>query len=124
MAHPRFRTLGLCLFLVVLACLVGACSKTETPLRMPNTPETELTYAPLEGGTASFRVHLYWTGFDRDGEVTRYRYAIDADTTETDYAKWKSTAATDTILTLQVDPVEATRGHVFWISAEDNDERI
>ena len=123
MAHPKFRTLGLCLLLFALACLVGACSKPGTPLREPNTPETVLTYAPLEGDTSSFQLHLYWSGFDRDGEVVRYRYAIDSDTTEA-ATKWSTTTATDTTLVFQVDPVEAIRGHVFWISSEDNDGYI
>src|SRR5262245_12085503 len=87
-------------------------------------PETVLTRLPLEADTTGFRVHLYWNGFDRFGEVVRFRYAIDRDTLESDKAKWKSTTATDTTLLLLVDPVESVRGHVFWVASEDNDGNI
>jgi hypothetical protein len=117
-SSPR---LAAALSLALLAAFIVGCSKESTgPRPQSAAPETELTYAPLEGDTASFRVHLFWNGFDRDGQVTRFRYAIDSDTLEIDRAKWKSTASHDTMLLLPVDPVKAVLGHVFWVSAEDN----
>lgn len=125
MTIPRNRNFTLGLLLPALACLAVACAKSTGPgPRPPSPPETELTYAPLEGDTSVFRVHLYWNGFDRDGEVVKFRYAIDGDTLEPDRAKWRSTVATDTSLFLLVDPVKAIRGHVFWVSSEDNDHNI
>ncbi|HEU4725253.1 MAG TPA: hypothetical protein VFU59_08135 [Candidatus Eisenbacteria bacterium] len=115
------------LFSVALvAALFGGCAKDNgagpTPVRL--APETELTYAPLEGDTAGYRVRLFWNGYDKDGEVVRFRYAVDDDTLETDPSKWQSTTAKDTTLLLLVDPVKEIRGHVFWVSAEDNEGRV
>ncbi|HET9950903.1 MAG TPA: hypothetical protein VFS09_03820 [Candidatus Eisenbacteria bacterium] len=113
------------LSLALLAAVLVGCSKDATaPKPQPLAPETELTYAPLQGDTAGFRVHLFWNGYDRDGEVATFRFAIDSDTLELDMAKWKSTASHDTTLLLPVDPVKNVRGHVFWVSAEDNDGNI
>jgi hypothetical protein len=111
---------------LAVAVFFAGCAKNNPggPKPAPLAPETQLTYAPLEGDTAGFRVHLYWNGYDRDGEVTQFRYAIDNDTLETDKTKWKSTTGKDTILVLLVDPVKEIRGHVFWVSAEDNDGHI
>jgi hypothetical protein len=109
-----------------VAALFAGCSKDNTagPTPVKQNPETELTYAPLEGDTSGYRVRLYWNGYDQDGEVVRYRYAIDADTLEPDPAKWKTTTAKDTTLLLLVDPVKEIRGHVFWVASEDNEGRI
>lgn len=108
------------------AALSGGCAKDigagPTPVRQ--APDTELTYAPLEGDTSEYRVRLFWNGFDKDGEVVRFRFAVDGDTAETDFTRWRSTTAKDTILLLLVDPVKEIRGHVFWIAAEDNEGRI
>jgi hypothetical protein len=112
--------------LVLAAMLFAGCGKdAETgPKPVPLAPETELTYAPLEGDTSGYRVRLFWNGFDKDGEVVQFRYAIDGDTMETDLTKWKATSSKDTTLLLLVDPVKEIRGHVFWVSAEDNDGHI
>ena len=114
------------LLLAAVAAFFAGCSKDNSagPTPAKQKPETELTYAPLEGDTAGYRVHLYWNGYDRDGEVMRYRYAIDSDTLERDPTKWKSTGSKDTTLLLLVDPVREIRGHVFWVSAEDNDGQV
>jgi hypothetical protein len=107
---------------IALLGVVGylGCSKpTDVKPPVPKDPETELTYAPLQGDTSSFRIHFFWNGFDEDGEVTRFRYAIDADTLK-DPSEWISTEAKDTTLLFLVDPVTEVRGHVFWIVAEDN----
>jgi hypothetical protein len=114
------------LAVALFAALLGACAKDAetTKPRASLAPETELTYAPLEGDTSGYRVRLYWNGHDQDGEVVRYRFAIDDDTLETDQSRWKVTTAKDTTLLLLVDPIQAIRGHVFWVAAEDNDSHI
>lgn len=85
-----------------------------------SSPETELTYAPLDNDTTSYRIRLYWNGFDRDGEVVHFIFAIDADTA-LPVTQWKSTSAKDSTFTFLVDPILEMRGHVFMISAVDND---
>ena len=115
------------LSVAILAALFAGCAKDAETTRPPTpqgAPETELTYAPLEGDTSAYRVHLYWNGYDQDGEVVRFRYAIDDDTLEANLSKWKTTTAKDTTLLLLVDPVKEIRGHVFWVAAEDNGGRI
>ncbi len=109
---------------LILAAWVG-CGKKITPPETPplQNPETELTYAPLEGDTSTFRVHFFWNGYDNDGEVVRFRYALDADTANSP-STWTATTSKDTTLLFQVDPVTDIRGHVFWVAAEDNDGRF
>jgi hypothetical protein len=125
MAIRSTITLAGTLSLAVLAAVLAGCGRDTTGPTPPSlAPETELTYAPLQGDTAGFRVHLFWNGYDRDGEVMRFHYAIDTDTLEIDRAKWKSTISHDTTLLLLVDPAKGVGRHVFWISAEDNDGNI
>ncbi len=114
------------LSLAVVTALFAGCAKDADPGKppLPLAPETELTFAPLEGDTAGYRVRLYWNGFDGDGEVVQYRYAIDDDTLVTDMREWKATTAKDTTLLLLVDPIKEIRGHVFWVAAEDNEGQI
>jgi len=89
------------------------------PKPSPLDPETELTYAPIENDTTSFRVRFYWNGYDRDGEVVRFYYAVDVDSLKP-IPEWRSTTANDTTFILLVDPVLEIRGHVFMISAVDD----
>jgi hypothetical protein len=123
MAHHRRRITFTAILLVIVAWLVG-CSKTPTTAPpKPQDPQTELTYAPLEGDTASYRIHFYWNGYDNDGEVTRFRIALDGDTALAPN-QWHSTVAKDTTLLFLVDPVKEVKGHVFWVAAEDNNGNI
>jgi len=115
------------LFLIAAlgAGLVGACAKDAVapPKHVALTPETQLTFAPLEGDTASFRIRFFWNGSDVDGEVVRFHFAVDADTIN-DPHDWPSTVSKDTTLLFLVDPVKEIKGHVFWVAAEDNDGKI
>lgn len=102
-----------------------SCSKAPTPPKTPPhlDPQTELTYAPVEFDTTSFRVHFYWSGYDDDGEVLQFRYAVDSDTLRPSN-EWRTTSAKDTILLFLVDPVKELKLHVFKVAAEDNEHRI
>jgi hypothetical protein len=109
--------------LVMLLLYLAGCSKNPTsPLdgRRNQFPETELTYAPVESTTTMFRVHVYWYGFDRDGEVVNYRFGIDSDTLKPT-SEWRSTRANDSVFTFQVATGDLVGAHAFWIAAEDND---
>src|SRR6185295_4353986 len=100
--------------------LVG-CSDSVKPPPKPALldPETELTYAPIEKDTTSFRVRFFWNGYDKDGEVVHFQYAVDADTLKP-IPEWRSTTAKDTTFLFLVDPVLEIRTHVFKISAVDD----
>jgi len=120
MTNIKLRWLGLTLFLLGIGAFAGGCSKPPTVATPdPQAPETELTFAPVELDTTSFRVHFYWSGYDNDGEILKFRYAVDADTA-VDIRQWNTTTAKDTILLFLVDPVKEIRLHVFKVAAEDN----
>src|SRR5437762_2149922 len=123
--HRRAITLISILALATGTGYIAGCSNSVKPPPTPQAqfPETELTFAPLQGDTTLFRVHFYWNGFDKDGEVIRFRYAIDADTALPDTV-WHTTTAKDTILKFLVDPVHEIETHTFEIASEDNSGRI
>ncbi|MFQ6676640.1 MAG: hypothetical protein ACE5LH_09930, partial [Fidelibacterota bacterium] len=39
-------------------------------------PQVWLSGAPPEGSVNTYLVHLFWGGWDPDGEVSHYQYAI------------------------------------------------
>ena len=87
--------------LLALLCVLGGapihgCADSVDPPPPPEAlaPDTELTYAPVPGDTTSFRVRFYWTGSDKDGEVVRFRFAIDADSMRP-AREWTATTAKD-----------------------------
>ena len=115
------RNVGLTLLLLGTLLVASGCSKGPTrpvTLELPG-PQTELTYAPVQYDTTSFRVHLYWTGYDNAGEVVRYRCAVDADSL-LPMNRWGITTATDTTLLFPVDPIQGLELHSFKVAAEDN----
>jgi len=77
----------------------------------------------MDSDTVAYRVHIYWYGFDKDGEVVRFRFAMDGDTAAPEN-QWHATTAKDTLLLLPVDPVTATLRHVIEVAAEDNYHNI
>jgi len=124
----RFGTGALALRALVLLLALGAanligCSNSVKPAKPPATdPETELTLAPIENDTTSFRVHFYWNGYDRDGEVVRFHFAVDADTAQP-IPDWRTTTAKDTTFLFLVDPILEIRRHAFMVSAVDDKGR-
>src|SRR6266850_3737071 len=120
----RIALLALTLVVALGSGQLTGCSNSVEPPPKPVLldPETELTYAPVENDTTSVYVRLYWNGFDRDGEVERFYFAVDADTV-LPIAEWKSTTAKDSTFQFPVDPVADSRLHVFMVSAVDNDGR-
>ena len=82
-------------------------------------PETELTFAPIESDTTSFRVRFFWNGYDRDGEVSRFRYAVD-DQDTLPQIEWPMTENKDTVFAFLVDPINEIAVHRVKVAAEDN----
>ena len=117
----RFAPRVAVLLMVVGAWHLIGCSNSVKPPAKPvrQEPETELTFAPIENDTTSFRVHFYWNGTDLDGEVVRFYFAVDADTAQP-ITQWHTTSRKDTTLLFLVDPILEIRRHAFMISAVDD----
>ncbi|HET9251583.1 MAG TPA: hypothetical protein VFP58_05645 [Candidatus Eisenbacteria bacterium] len=123
--HRHLTRLILCLFTLLGAAYLSGCADSVDPPPPPphQDPETELTYAPIPGDTTTFRVRFFWNGYDKDGEVVRFRFAIDADTSRP-VTEWNTTTAKETTFLFLVDPVKEIAGHTFMIASEDNEGRI
>ena len=123
--HRHLNRLILCLLTLLGAAYISGCGDSVEPPPPPPhlEPETELTFAPIPGDTTTFRVRFFWNGYDKDGEVVRFRFAIDADTIRPP-AEWNSTTSKETTFLFLVDPVKEIAGHTFMIAAEDNEGRI
>jgi hypothetical protein len=120
----KLRSVGLILVASTALVMVSSCSKTNPLLIVERQgPQTELTYAPVQYDTTTFRVHFYWNGFEDGGEVVAFRFAVDSDSLRP-LNQWRATTAKDTILLFLVDPVSELKVHAFKIAAEDNDGRI
>jgi hypothetical protein len=79
-----FQMKRLATLVVLSAVLVGTalgvfagCGE-DRGLPIPNNvPEVVLTAFPPDSGTAGYNIEFYWEGWDSDGEVDHFIYAID-----------------------------------------------
>jgi hypothetical protein len=123
-----------------IALLSGCTEDVYLGVRTENKPPTvSLTNGPLEGDTTLYQVHFFWLGYDPDGEVEYFEYALasgdptgfdPADTTG--LAKWTRTTRGDTMLSVPADSGDSTvtinentyswysRTHTFFIRAVDD----
>jgi len=112
------------LALLIAVSVMNGCEKrTETAVR--NTrPGVELTNGPIENGYASYSVQLFWRGWDEDGVVDHFLWAIDDTSSE---RAWNTT-----YLYKGTFPFPATEEgkpdssifagyHTFYIKSVDND---
>lgn len=67
---PLFAVLGV---MVVLA----GCGHETDKLVAPQRPFIELTGGPTEGSTDEYTARIFWSGWDEDGIITHYEYALD-----------------------------------------------
>lgn len=132
---------------VALVLLLGVqifgCTsdKLEGPGKENQAPTVWLSSAPPEGTMSAYTLHLYWGGWDPDGEIVYYEYVISnneggvfdpADTTGAD--KWNRVYRNDSTFTFTADeladssvidwgdlqPEEFNRSHTFFIRAVDD----
>lgn len=126
----------------VLAAVGCADDKLVGTRKENQAPQVWLSSAPPEGSVSDYRIHLYWGGWDPDGEIAHYQYAITdnergyfdpADTTGAD--KWRKVFANDSTFTFSADrladstnadtgmltPVDFIRSHTFFIRAVDRE---
>jgi hypothetical protein len=121
----RIRFIGSALMGLMVVLWIASCAKAPTPpdVGKNKPPQTELTFAPIQFDTTTFRVHFYWNAFDDDGEVIRFHFATDDDTLLPP-SQWHTTTSKDTTLLFLVDPIRELRVHVFKVAAEDNNGNI
>lgn len=115
---------------VTCAALAGAgCSNGFGPLiPAPNErPRVTLTAAPVnEADTSFYAYELHWSGFDPDGRVDHYEYAVDPKGGATPETTWiRTTRNGETIHFRASQPdsfggPHATDPHTFVIKAMDN----
>jgi hypothetical protein len=123
---------------VILSLLVFlSCDTFEGELVPNQPPRVWLTSGPIEGGVSSSLVHFFWNGWDMDGDIRYFEYAITdnengafdpADTTGPD--NWQRSNSLDKVFIFSADEIadtsssdmitEFTRSHTFFIRAVDD----
>jgi hypothetical protein len=115
----------------------AACSTDsyEGSLQTNQPPQVWLSAAPPEGSVSKYTVHLYWGGWDPDGEIDRYEYLITDNETgvfspdDTTGAVWSTVFVNDSTFTFSADLAaepnptsqvsEFLRSHTFFVRAVD-----
>jgi hypothetical protein len=129
----RFTLLA-AVFAALLSFVLGGltgCSEDMGRFKPNNPPAVELTATPPDSGTTRYDVEFHWTGWDSDGEVDHFLYAIDPPDmhgteepiwTRTDEysGQFRFTAAEFDTLYPWRDPQVAMGWHVFVIKAVDD----
>ncbi len=113
------------LFLTILAVslsltLLAVCScEHKKGTAMPNElPHVKVSGGPPQGGKSNYTVPIYWFGWDSDGVVSHFLYAIDDTTTwtETRFFQGSFLFAADSVRGIE----EFGRWHTFYIKAVDD----
>jgi len=133
---PRLMSVAVCMCVLALGFL-GCANTTKEGEHVENQPpRVWLSSAPPEGNTEKYTIHLFWGGWDPDGQLAYYEYSITnngdgpfdpADTTGSD--KWFRVYSNDSVFTFTADQLadsnttktvsEFTRSHTFFIRAVD-----
>ncbi len=73
------KWLGVLPLLVAMsaAVAVSGCSHKTGQLKPNQAPFVKITGGPLMGSNAPYTARVYWTGWDNDGIVDHYEYALD-----------------------------------------------
>lgn len=126
------------LTMLAVGVLAGACSKE--PFQGEHVenqaPTVWLSSAPPEGTDSGYRVHLYWGGWDPDGQIKKFEYYITNNVTgvfspsDTVGVKWSTVLGNDSTFTFSADSlVDSTttslvtrfeRSHTFFLRAVDD----
>ena len=130
----------------LLALQMWGCSDPVDNKFSNQPPTVWLASAPPEGSVSNYTVHLFWGGWDPDGEIEYYEYVVTnnetgvfdpADTTSTpgDY-RWSRVNGNDSTFVFTADlipdssvidfegthrPEEFRRSHTFFIRAVDRE---
>lgn len=130
-SHPRPVRVPVTLAALAFAVALGGCSKSLSTNPIPNQPPTvRLTHAPVS--STSREVYAYrmdWVGYDPDGRVDHFLYAVDPKDEDVPDSAWVSTKKNEEIIYFRApipdEPVPtgnayASEFHVFAIRAVDN----
>jgi hypothetical protein len=112
------------LFLVTLAGgLLGPGCRDSliVPVDRNRPPQTVLTGVPGDSTTNFYRLHLYWNGYDPDGEVVGYEWAITDSLPPVTDIEYRFTTRTDSIFLFNVQENREVLGHRFYLRAVDNE---
>ncbi len=114
---------------LALALSMGCGRELRDTLVANERPTVRLTYAPVDTTQREFYLYqMYWTGFDADGRVVRYEYAVDPPSDAGADTSWVATirsSETITFTATQPESLGTTRAvsrdfHVFVLRAVDN----
>lgn len=134
----RRRLLSASLATLLATALMTGCSSTERAGELVENrpPSVWLSAAPPEGTVSNYRVHLYWGGWDPDGEIAYYEYII----TDNGYGMsdpsyledddhWRRVYGNDSVFAFTADQLheqaptsmvaEFQRSHTFYIRSVD-----
>ncbi len=111
------------LFVAVAAGLFvpGCREQSSAPIDRNKAPETVLTGVPGDSTTNFYWLHLYWSGYDHDGTVVGYEWAITDSLPPAEAIVWKYTEKTDSTFIFTVEESREVLGHRFYLRAVDNE---
>ena len=135
---------SLALIIPLFALSLAGCTSDQLVGPLPDNvpPIVWLGIGPPAGSTVNYKVHMFWNGWDPDGDIAYFEYAITdnetgvfqpADTTGAD--NWTRVNAKDSVFVFTadlladsstVDPdvldtFEYIRTHTFFIRAVDKE---
>ena len=101
--------MAICAVLVVLA---GGCASNDLvgTQKLNQPPNVWLSSAPPEGTVSEYTLHLFWGGWDPDGDIAYFEYCVTdnedgvfdpADTVGVD--KWRRVDSNDSTFTFTAD---------------------
>lgn len=110
------------LFTFLLVGLHLACTPEPEQTRVvPNrAPETTISGAPLDSANSYHRYHVFWSGYDPDGEVVEYRIAVTDSNIVPVLQDYRRTTRTDSIIEFTANN-EVVLAHAVWVFAVDNE---
>lgn len=106
-------------FSLPVLLLFSGCSHKEGRRTLNTPPHVKVSGGPPQGGVSSYSVPIFWFGWDDDGVVDHFLYAID------DTTNWTETRFFQGSFLFSADSVrsggEFGRYHIFWVKAIDNE---
>jgi hypothetical protein len=128
-SQPAHTGLALALIAVASAAALSGCAKGLQGTLLPNVrPVVELTHAPASASNRFFYAYAFkWFGYDPDGDVDHFIYAVDPPTAAGAETTWTATRRFGETLEFSANVQDtigpATRAighHTFVIKAVDN----